>query len=190
MREPINIETDDNKLIDAFIEGNENAFNYIVLKYQKKVYRIIRRIVLNHDDTNDILQEVFIKLYNSMSEYRRESRFFTYLYRIAVNHSLNHIRKAKKNKAYIVQINDDIHDLSSTNPGIEEELEKKEKIKIVEKALKSLPEKQRLVFILRFYDNLSYEEIGEILNISKGGLKANYFHAVKKIQKIITDERQ
>ena len=91
----LNIQSEDKEIIDSFLNGNINAFNIIVLKYQKRVYWTVRRMVVEHDDADDITQEVFIKLYNSLKDFRGESALFTYLYKMAINYSLNHIRKTR-----------------------------------------------------------------------------------------------
>ena len=178
----LNIQSDDNELIESFKNGNRYAFNLIVLKYQKKIYWLARKMVLNHDDADDITQEVFIKLYKSIDKYRGESKFYTYLYKIAVNLSLNHLNKNKRNYSRKIDLNSEAYRISSKEKSSDEFLDEKERTKILEEAISTLPEQQRAVFNLRFYDNLSYDEIGKMLNKSTGGMKANYFHAVKKIE--------
>lgn len=184
----LNINSEDIDLINSFIKGNQNAFNLIVRKYQKKVYWIIRKMVLDHDDADDITQEVFLKLYRSLDDFRGESKFFTYLYRISINYSLNHLNKNKK----IISRKVDIEhaDLRSKDLKADEEIDSKERTKLLEKAIKSLPEQQRTVFNMRYYDNLSYEEISNILNKSTGGMKANYFHAIKKLEKCLRGNKK
>lgn len=184
----LNINSEDIDLINSFIKGNQNAFNLIVRKYQKKVYWIIRKMVLDHDDADDITQEVFLKLYRSLDDFRGESKFFTYLYRISINYSLNHINKNKKIISRKVDFEN--ADLRSTDLKADEEIDSKERTKLLEKAIKSLPEQQRTVFNMRYYDNLSYEEISNILNKSTGGMKANYFHAIKKIEKCLRGNKK
>lgn len=179
----LNINSDDNELIKAFNDGNQNAFNYIVRKYQKKVYWSIRKMVLNHDDADDLTQEVFLKLYRSLKDFRGESKFFTYIYKIAINYSLNHLNKNRKINMRKVDIENAV--LKSFDKKADEMLEASQRTKILEEAIESLPVQQRAVFNMRYYDNLSYEEISIILNKSVGGMKANYFHAIKKIEKIL-----
>jgi len=185
----LNIQSDDNELIESFKKGNRYAFNLIVLKYQKKIYWLARKMVLDHDDADDITQEVFIKLYSSINKYRGESKFFTYLYKIAMNLSLNHLSKNKRNYSRKVDLNSEAYRISSTEKSSEEFLDEKERKKILEEAISTLPEQQRAVFNLRFYDNLSYDEIGKIMKKSTGGMKANYFHAVKKIQEFLKKKK-
>ncbi len=178
----INNDTDDLILIDEFKNGNINAYNTLVRKYQKKIYSLIRKMVLDHDDASDITQEVFIKLYSSLKDFRGESKFFTYIYRIAVNYSINHLNKKNRILSRSADIENESYHLSSDEAGADEKFDSDLKSKFLDKAIGLLPEQQRIVFNLRFYENLSYEEISQITNKSVGGMKANYFHAVKKIQ--------
>lgn len=169
-------------LIDSFKNGNRNAFNLLVRKYQKRIYMVIRKMVLDHDDADDITQEVFIKLYRSIVDFRGDSKFFTYLYKIAVNYSLNHLNRNKKILPRKSEFDEKLEDHSYTNAsGADEIIDEKDRSVVLRKAIESLPEQQRAVFVMRYYDNLSYEEISKILNKSVGGMKANYFHALKKI---------
>lgn len=188
MSEHLNINSDDFDLIEAFNKGSINAFNLIVRKYQKKIYWIIRKMVLNHDDADDLTQEVFLKLYRSLNEFRGESKFFTYVYKIAVNYSLNHLNKNKKILSRSKDV--DFSDIKSPDKNPDEEIDSLERTEILEKAISTLPEQQRAVFNMRYYENLSYEEISEILNKSVGGMKANYFHAIKKIEKFLKSHKK
>lgn len=140
-------------------------------------------MVLDHDDADDITQEVFLKLYRSLGDFRGESKFFTYLYKIAVNFSINHINKHKK--INMRKSETDSVNVRSTDKAADEEMNSKQRTQILEEAISSLPEQQRAVFNMRYYDNLTYEEISEILNKSVGGMKANYFHAIKKLEKFL-----
>ncbi|MGD0339804.1 MAG: sigma-70 family RNA polymerase sigma factor [Bacteroidota bacterium] len=173
----------DQQLLDEFLRGDERSFNELVHRYQGKVYWVARRMVIDHDEADDIVQEVFIKLYQSVKEFRGESSLYTWLYRVTVNASLNALRR-KKVREYLsfgearVQFESDI-------PRPDELYERTEQSAELEKAIASLPEKQRAVFVLRYYEEKSYEEISKLLKTSIGGLKANYFHAVKKIGKAI-----
>jgi len=178
----LNINSDDELLIAAFKAGNENAFNFIVRKYQKRIYMLIRKMVLDHDDADDITQDVFIKLYRSLNNFRGDSKFFTYLYKIAVNYSINHLnRKNKLNKRNSeFDETNEFHSYDSAN-DFSENTDEKDRSEILKEAIETLPEQQRAVFIMRYYENLSYEEISRILDKSVGGMKANYFHALKKI---------
>lgn len=178
----LNIQSDDNEIINNFKNGNQNAFNLLVLKYQKKIYWLVRKMVLDHDDADDITQEVFIKLYKSIDKFRGESQFYTYIYKIAVNLSLNHINKNKRNYSRKINLDSEAYKIKAKEKSSDVHYDEKKRTKILEDAIKTLPDQQRAVFNLRFYDNLSYDEIGKILNKSTGGMKANYFHAIKKIE--------
>ncbi len=174
----------DKELVEQFKNGNKAAFNEIVKRYQKRVYWIIRRLVIEHEDADDITQNVFIRMYNGLNSFRGDSELFTWMYRIATNLSINHLN-AEKLKKYL-QFGDD-----ETVIGIESKddtnklIEKSEIENLIEKAIQTLPHQQKLVFSMRYYDELSYEEISKILKTSVGGLKANYFHALKKMQKYL-----
>lgn len=184
----LNINSTDAELIESFMKGNQNAFNFIVRKYQKKVYWVVRKMVLDHDDADDLTQEVFLKLYRSIGDFRGESKFFTYVYKIAINYSLNHIVKNKKMYKRKSDLDDEF--IKSPDKIADEELNSKEKTLLLEEAIRSLPEQQRAVFNLRYYENLTYEEISNIMNKSVGGMKANYFHAIKKLEKFLKSHKK
>ena len=179
------INTDDNILINRFNEGNESAFNILVLKYQKKIYWLVRKMVLDHDIADEITQEVFIKLYYSLKNFRGDSKFFTYIYKIGVNFTLNYLNKHKKFTLKHTDINEDILQKYDTDDDFTQNDEEEIKKNLLKEAIQQLPAQQKAVFNLRFYENLNYNEISEILNKSVGGLKANYFHAVQKIESYI-----
>ncbi|MBP9191562.1 MAG: sigma-70 family RNA polymerase sigma factor [Ignavibacteria bacterium] len=179
----LNIASSDEELISSFLNGDKTAFNFIVRKYQKKVYMIIRKMVLDHDDADDITQEVFLKIYRSLGDFRGDSKFFTYIYKIAVNFSLNHLNRNKK----ILSRKSDIDNafISSDDKIADELMISKDRTRLIEEAIETLPAQQRAVFNMRYYDNLSYEDISNILNKSVGGMKANYFHAIKRLEKFL-----
>lgn len=176
---------DDVELVQMFRTGdNRNyAFNLIVLKHQSKVYNHVRRMVVDHDDANDLVQDTFIKVWNALDNFREDSQLFTWIYRIATNEALGFLKK-KKNKFFLP-----IHDVTN-------ELEKKlisaadidvNKLELkLQQAILKLPNQQRAVFNMRYYDELKYEEMAKITGLTTGALKANYHHAVKKIEKFIT----
>jgi len=186
-KENLNIKSEDSDLISSFLKGNQNAFNFIVRKYQERIYWVTRKMVLNHDDADDITQEVFLKIYNSLKEFRGESQLFTYMYRIAINLSLNHLNK--NNKIISRSVNIENTDVSSKYISADEKIDAFEKTKLLEEAIESLPAQQRAVFNMRYYDNLSYDEISILLKKSTGGMKANYFHAIKNIQKFLKSSK-
>lgn len=153
----------------------ELGFKALVQKYQKPLYWHIRRMVHIHEDADDIVQNVFIKVYKSIKGFRAEAKLYTWLYRIASNESISFLRKKK----YSSELNFEIK--LKQDPFFEGN-----EIQIlVKKAIESLPIKQKQVFILRYYDELPYKEMAEILNTSIGALKASYHHAAKKIEAYI-----
>ncbi len=169
----------DSELIRQFKAGDIKGYNEIVRKYQQQVYRVIRKIVLDHDDTDDITQEVFIKVYSALKEFREESNLFTWLYRIATNYAINHTRKVKVRNTISVEIV--AEPIESGEKAAGERMDEETRRKILRDAIETLPPQQRAVFNMRYYDELPYDEIAEMLGKSTGGIKANYFHAVKKI---------
>jgi len=183
MNDKAGIKKTDADYIRDFKSGDVSGFNEIVKKYQKQVYWIIRRIIQNHDDADDLTQEVFIKVHSALMGFREESNLFTWLYRIAVNYSINHIRKARIRNT--VSFETVLTPMISADKNSDETLDEQARRRIIEDAIEMLPAKQRAVFNLRYYEQLSYEEISEIMKKSVGALKANYFHAVKKIGKYL-----
>jgi RNA polymerase sigma factor (sigma-70 family) len=185
----INIQSEDKDIIESFKNGNKNAFNLIVLKYQKRIYWLVRKFVLDHDDADDVTQEIFLKLYRSLGDFRGDSAFYTYLYKIAVNYSLNHLKKNKMIAVYKKDFDSEVFKIKSSDLNADELFDKDINSRILQKAIEFLPEQQRAVFALRFYEELPYDEISTILGTSVGGLKANYFHAFKKIQTYLTEKK-
>jgi RNA polymerase sigma factor (sigma-70 family) len=173
----------DDVLIREFQDGNVAAFNELVRRYQERVYWVARRLVGDHADADDVSQEVFIKVYDSLRGFRSESSFYTWLYRITVNAALNVLRRNRIRN--FVRFDDLLMPLVSEELRPDEHLEGKEQRTLLEEAIASLPKRQRTVFVLRYYENLPYDEIARILKRSIGGMKANYFQAVKKISKYL-----
>ena len=169
----------DLELIEEFRHGNEKAFNPLVLRYQEKIYWVVRRLLPDHDEADDVVQDIFVKVYRSLNTFKGDSSFYTWLYRIAMNLSLNEIRRKKTRRAF--SLDDNVAQHESKDPLPLEMLEREERTKLIKDAIERLPEKQKKVFVLRYYEELPYEEISKILKTSVGGLKANYFHAVRKI---------
>ena len=176
-------ERSDNELIELFQNGDDSAFNHLVLRYQEKVYWVARRFVNDHDGADDVTQEVFCKVYESLKDFRSESSVYTWLYRITVNISLNSLRRQKVRDFFRTDEMFEVKDEDAVAP--DEALEQQEQKALIEEAIARLPEKQKAVFVLRYHEELSYEEISKTLKTSVGGLKANYFHAVKKIQEYV-----
>lgn len=158
------------------------ALHLIIKKYEKKLYWHIRKILIDHDDTDDALQNTFIKVWENLDNFREDSKLFTWLYRIATNEALALLKK-KRTKMLIpmVDVEKELSqkiDDSSHFTG--EEIERK-----LQKAILKLPEKQRVVFNLKYFEEMKYEDMSEVLDTSVGALKASYHHAVKKIEKFL-----
>jgi RNA polymerase sigma-70 factor (ECF subfamily) len=176
----------DAELIGEFRQGKTEAFNLLVSRHREKVYWVARRMMGSHEDADDIVQEVFVRVYENLKTFRAESGFYTWIYRITVNVSLNALRK-KRLKDFVKF--DDVAETLVPDEGFaDEQVLKQEYETILERAIASLPPKQKMVFIMKFYDEVPFEEMAKMLNKSVGGLKANYFHALQKIQKFVRSE--
>lgn len=175
---------DDRELLDAFRNEatREQAFTKIVKKYQEKLYWHIRRLVINHEDANDVLQNMLIKVWNYLDNFREESNLYTWLYRIATNETLTFLEREKKRKSISISDEDTgLYNKLYAEKGFDaNKLEWK-----LQQAIQSLPEKQRIVFNLRYYDEMPYEEMSKVLETSTGALKASYHHAVKKVEEFL-----
>lgn len=158
------------------------AFKELLLVYQKPLYNHIRNIVLNHDDTDDVLQNTFIKVFQHLKKFKRESKLFSWIYRIATNEALSFIsQKAKKIGISSESLQNKTIDNLKSDPYFDgDEVQIK-----LHKAIAALPKKQQLVFKMKYFEELKYEQISEILGTSVGGLKASYHHAVKKIELLV-----
>ena len=173
----------DKEIIYLYNKGqHEMAFNLIVKNYSEKIYHHIRRFVYSHDDADDLTQEVFIKIWAALPSFRADAQLFTWIYRIATNESLNFLRKQKLRT---------ILSLDSSDSILVKKLESDENFNgdkiqtALQKAIIKLPEKQRVVFNLRYFDEMKYEDIAEITGTSVGALKASYHHAYNKIKKTL-----
>lgn len=175
--------TNDVELVEQFRQGREAAFNEIVLRYQERIYWVVRRFLNDHDDADDVVQDVFIKASRNLRDFRGDSSLYTWLYRIAVNLSLNAIRNKRVAEFFRLEDVGDIADHGSSRA--DHEVDAEEQQRLIESAVRTLPSKQRTVFVLRYYEELSYEEIASITHTSVGGLKANYFHAVRKVAEYV-----
>lgn len=159
------------------------AYERLLKEYQKPLYNHIRNIVLNHDDADDVLQNTFVKVFQYLNKFKGESKLFSWMYRIATNEALTFLnQKAKKNgiSAETLQ-NKNIDNLRADIYFNGDEIQIK-----LQKAIILLPEKQQLIFKMKYFEDLKYEEISEILGTSIGALKASYHHAVKKIEAFVT----
>lgn len=179
--------TDDKYLLESFRDEDtrEAAFTALVQKYQEKLYWHIRRIAISHDDTDDILQLVFVKAWKNLDNFRGDASLYTWLYRIATNETLTYLKKEKKRRSLSLDTEEGMmtEKLEAEQGFDARKLEWK-----LQQAIQMLPEKQRLVFSLRYYDEMPYEQMSEILNTSEGALKASYHHAAKKIEEFIKKE--
>lgn len=171
----------DKELLLQFRDSSskEKGFTAIIKKYQEKLYWHIRRMVVQHEDANDVLQNMFIKVWNGLDNFREDSQLYTWLYRIATNECLTFLEQQKKRSA--ISLSDDEGVLANKLKAERNFDSNKIEWKL-QLAMQQLPEKQRLVFNLRYYDEMPYEEMSRILETSEGALKASYHHAVKKIE--------
>jgi RNA polymerase sigma factor (sigma-70 family) len=174
----------DKELLSLFRNPDRKnyAFNLIIRKYQERLYWHIRKIVIGHEDTDDLLQNTYLKAWKGLENFRGESQIYTWLYRIATNEALSFL-KEKRRKFFLPLINVEktlISGLESDPYFNGDELQLK-----LQKAILKLPEKQRLVFNMRYFDEMKYEDMALILDTSVGALKASYHHAVKKIEAFI-----
>ncbi len=175
---------EDFQLIRQFLDGDEASFNRIVHKYQQKIYWHARRMTGDHLDADEVVQEVLLVMYRKLKTFKFGSGLYTWIYRVTSTRSLNYLRKKKLKNLFST---DDEVVRNIKGGDIVTDLEKKEKLEMIEKFLLKLPPKQREVFIFRNYDDLSYEEISKITGKSVGGLKANYFQAVKKMIRMVNE---
>lgn len=161
------------------------AFDTLMRNYGEKMYWQIRKMVVNHDDANDLLQNAFIKVWNNIGNFRGDAKLSTWLYKIVVNECINFLNKERQRN----QITGDGEDESFLLRNIEADpyFDGNELQLLLQKTVASLPEKQRLVFNMRYFDDMKYDQISEILGTSVGALKASYHHAVKKIEQALHD---
>ncbi len=178
------VTTQDAELLALFRNPatKEKAFTDIIKKYQEKLYWHTRRMVVEHEDANDVLQNVFIRVWNGLENFREDSQLYTWLYRIATNECLTYLEQQKKRSA--VSLSDMESGLSNKIKADKHFDPAKLEWKL-QLAMQQLPEKQRVVFNLRYYDEMPYEEMSRVLETSEGALKASYHHAVKKIEDYI-----
>ena len=170
----------DKEIIELYNCGRrEESFRGIVDAYTERLYWHVRRFLCSHDDTNDLLQDIFIKIWTALDSFRGESRLYTWIYRIATNEVLNHLRK-QKFRSYL--------SFESASATLEKKIDEDPHFngndlqRELHKSIQRLPEKQRIVFNLRYFGELKYEEISEITGTSVGALKASYHHAYNKIK--------
>lgn len=176
--------TDDLKILESLKDAStkELAFRHLISKYKERLYWHIRKIVLNHDDTDDVLQNTFIKIWNGIDAFRAESSLFTWLYRIATNESITFLNQRKRKS--MTSLNDENQYLID-NLESDTYFDGNDWQMLLQKAIATLPEKQRLVFNMKYFEEIKYEEMSQILETSVGALKASYHHAVKKVEEYV-----
>ncbi len=175
----------DDKLLVAQLkqaDTQEQAFRNLMLLYKKRLYWHIRKIVLSHDDADDVLQNTFIKIFKNIHSFKEDSKLYSWMYRIATNEAITFInKKAAIQKVDLSELQykmvDNLHnDMYYSGDEIQH---------LLQKAIVSLPQKQQLVFNMKYFDEMKYSDMSEVLDTSVGALKASYFHAVKKIEKFL-----
>ena len=178
----------DTEIIENFKDPlrQRAAFEFLVKNYQQKMYWHIRKMVIDHDDADDLVQEVFIKVWQSLGNFRGDSKLYTWLYRIATNECLTHLQKKRRQNNVSIDEDDSSMLYNSLESSMNSNYVSGEEIQIkLQKAILQLPDKQRLVFNMKYYDDLSYEEIADITGTTVGGLKATYHLATKKIEEFL-----
>lgn len=177
----------DSELLNQFQkeETRNFAFHLMVQKYQEKIYWHIRKIVIDHDDANDVVQNTFVKAWNGLLNFREDSQLYTWLYRIATNEALTFLKK-KRTRFFLplVDVESQLAQSLESDPyfnGDEAEMK-------LQKAILRLPEKQRVIFNMKYFEEMTYEEISEVLGTSVGALKASYHIAVKKIENFLESD--
>jgi len=176
---------DEETLIRQLKNSNtqDQAFRTLMNLYKERLYWHIRKMVLSHDDADDVLQNTFIKVYRNIHNFKQESKLFSWMYRIATNESITFLNKKSNQKSITIndlqfKLAENLHaDIYFDGDDIQQKLQK---------AIALLPQKQQLVFNMKYFDDLKYKDISAILDTSVGALKASYFHAVKKIEKYLT----
>ncbi|MEO0075196.1 MAG: RNA polymerase sigma factor [candidate division WOR-3 bacterium] len=183
---------DDFELVREFKDGNAKAFDLLVLRYQGKILRLAYQMVRNKEDAWDLSQETFLRAYRSLHKFKEKASFYTWIYRICINVCLSFLKKSKREKNIssmdLINENQLVEEKTmyyGTNAEIELRISQQEIAKAISNALEKLPLQQKIIFIMRHYDQLNNEEIAEKLHISINGVKSNYHHAIKKLQKLL-----
>lgn len=179
----MNVKTDDYELIQDFLSGNEQSFNILARKYQERIYWHARRMLGDHDDAHEIVQQVLLVMHSKLNTFNFSSALYTWIYKITSTRSLNLLKKKTLRRIFTFSSNENVEKIGYEN--IVENIESKERFLKMENHLNSLPIKQRQVFVMRNFDDLSYEEISNITGKSIGTLKANYFHAFRKMKELM-----
>jgi len=180
-------QVEDEEILSKFNDERTRnvGFNLLLKKYQQKIYWHIRRLVIDHDDADDLVQETFVKVWKNLQNFRSDSQLYTWIYRIATNESITFLNKKKnRNNISLDEVNTELAEtLASSEYFDGDKIQRK-----LQQAVLTLPEKQRIIFNMKYFDDMKYEEISEVLGTSVGALKASFHIAVKKIETILLNE--
>jgi RNA polymerase sigma-70 factor (ECF subfamily) len=168
----------DTGLVERYLAGDMTAFDEIMIRYERQIYRVCYRFVENRDDARDLAQDVFVKAFEHLSSFRRESSLKTWLYRIAVNHCINHVKKHSQEFVEVTEYT------ASARPTVQAQMEHEERREHFRRMVKHLPPKQKAILNLRINEHLSYEEIARISGRSVSTIKASVFFALEKLRKL------
>jgi RNA polymerase sigma factor (sigma-70 family) len=184
------MEITDEEILQAFQHDatRETAFGWLLKKYQQRLYWQVRRMVIEHEDADDVMQNVLIKVWRHLENFKRNSSLHTWLYRISVNESLSFLENKKKRQSISLDKEDEEGEGPALQIAADTWFDGDDAERKLQEAILTLPEKQRIVFNLRYYDEMPYEEMSEVLETSVGALKASYHHAAKKIEQIIRNK--
>lgn len=186
MKEKDKKDDKDTTLVRKFKQGDEKSFNLLVLRYQKRIYDLVYRMVRNHQDAADLSMEVFVRAYRNLKGFEGRSSLYVWLAKIAVNLCIN-FSKREKFRSFLSIL--DFSNKLSVSGSPADKVEQNELKSAIDRAVNSLPPRQRSSFVLKFYQGLTHQQIAEVLGISEGAAKANYFQAVKKLQKLLAEYR-
>ena len=183
------LSTDEKELVERFQNGEQEAFNELVIRYQGKIYNLVYKYVSNSETAKDLSQEIFIKAYRALPNFKRQSAFYSWLYRIAINLCIDFIRQQKRGQTLSFEdlptgSNDEVT-LNDVNPLPPDQIETKELGQIIGQAVQQLPPKQQHVFNLRYHDGLQLKEIAAQLDRSEGTIKAHLHHAHKRLRTLL-----
>ncbi|WCT13920.1 RNA polymerase sigma factor [Mucilaginibacter jinjuensis] len=180
----MSVQVEDAEILSKFqdVKTRNEAFNLLLKKYQQKIYWHVRRMVIDHDDADDLVQDVFIKVWKNLEGFRSDAQLYTWMYRIATNECITFLNKKKqKNNISLDEVSYELADTLASSSYFDGD---KAQMKL-QQALLTLPDKQRLVFNMKYYDDMKYEEMSEVLGTSVGALKASFHLAVKKIESFL-----
>ncbi|HTM29789.1 MAG TPA: sigma-70 family RNA polymerase sigma factor [Vicinamibacterales bacterium] len=176
---------EDRHLVELTLGGDRSAFDVLVGRHQKAVYQLCYRFVPNHDDASDLAQDVFVRAWKGLSRFKGDAAFTTWLYRITVNVCLSRVSAKRPINAPAEEL-ERLEDVQTDAPGTS--LRRAERAEAVRRAIHALPEKQRATLVLRIYHELTHQQIAEILGSSVGAVKANFFHALGNLRKLLGAE--